>query len=72
MARSRLYQSRCLQVNTHFAAFFEIYKIHTPLHRSKLKILSKFVKDVAVCFRKFQKRFDEFDVSGALLKISQN
>ena len=25
-ARSRLYQSRFLQPNTHFAAFFEIYK----------------------------------------------
>ena len=26
-ARSRLYQSRFLQVNTHFEGFFEIYKI---------------------------------------------
>ena len=37
-ARSRLYQSRFLQPNTHFAAFSEIYKIHKPLHRSKFKI----------------------------------
>ena len=36
-ARSRLYQSRFLQPNTHFAGFFEIYKIHKPLHRSKIK-----------------------------------
>ena len=26
----------------HFSAFFEIYKIQTPLHRSKFKILAKF------------------------------
>ena len=31
-ARSRLYRRRFLQVNTHFAAFFEIYKISIPLH----------------------------------------
>ena len=33
-ARSRLYRSRFLQPNTHFAAFFEIYKIIIPSHRS--------------------------------------
>jgi len=26
----------------HFSAFFEIYKIQTPLHRSKFKILANF------------------------------
>jgi len=31
-----------LQPNSHFSAFFEIYKIITPLHRSKLKISAKF------------------------------
>ena len=34
-ARSRLYQSKILQPNTDFAAFFEIYKISNPLHQSK-------------------------------------
>ena len=42
-ARSRLYRSQILQVNTHFAAFFEIYKIDILLHRSKLNFLSKIV-----------------------------
>ena len=44
MARSRLYQQiqhRFLRPNIHFAAFFEIYKIRTPLHRSELKKLKK-------------------------------
>ena len=41
-ARSRLYRSRSLQPNTHVAAFFEIYNIQKPLHRSKFKILQKF------------------------------
>ena len=36
-ARSRLYRSRFLRPNTHFSAFFEIYKIHTPLHLSNLE-----------------------------------
>ena len=30
---SLLYQRRCLQPNTHFSAFFEIYKICNPSHR---------------------------------------
>ena len=37
-ARSLLHQSRFLRPNTHFSAFFETYKIHQPLHRSKFKI----------------------------------
>ena len=41
-ARSPLYQRRFLRPNTHFAAFFEIYKIQKPLHRSKRKILKNF------------------------------
>ena len=39
--RSRLYRSRFVQPNTHFLAFCEIYKIHTPSHRSKFKIFAK-------------------------------
>ena len=41
-ARSRLYRSRFLQPNTHFSAFFEIYKICNPSHRSDLKISANF------------------------------
>ena len=33
-ARSRLYQNRFLRPNTHFSAFFELYKIHKPSHRA--------------------------------------
>ena len=56
-ARSRLYQSRFLQPNTHFAAFSEIYKIHKPLHRSKFKICRIFaiVCNFSVNFRDFCK-----------------
>ena len=41
-ARSRLYRGRFLSVHFHFAEFFEIYKIVTPAHPSKLKISTKF------------------------------
>ena len=40
-ARSRLYRSRFLQPNTHFAAFFELYKICKPLHRLQFKNSAK-------------------------------
>ena len=43
-ARSRLYQRRFLRPNTHFSAFFEIYKICNPLHRSKLNKFRKFLQ----------------------------
>ena len=43
-ARSLLYRRRFLRPNTHFSAFFEIYKIQNPLHRSKPKISQKFTK----------------------------
>ena len=36
-ARSPLYRSRFLHPNTHFSAFFEIYKIFTLLHRFHLQ-----------------------------------
>ena len=34
----------CLNVFTHVLAFFEIYKICNPLHRSRFKILEKIVE----------------------------
>ena len=40
-ARSHLYRRRFLQPNTHFAAFFAIYRIYTLSHRSKLRNLAK-------------------------------
>ena len=40
-----------MQVNSHFAAFFKIYKIYTLLHRSELKSLEKIVQN----FQKFIK-----------------
>ena len=55
-ARSRLYQRRFLQQNTHFAAFFEIYKNCNPLHRSKLEKFRKFVN----IFGDFSKDFCNF------------
>ena len=45
-ARSRLDRRRFLRSNSHFAAFFKIYKIYTLMHRSELNInyfLEKFV-----------------------------
>ena len=40
-ARYRRHRSQSLQLNTHFAAFFEIYKSCILLHRSDLKISAK-------------------------------
>ena len=59
-ARSRLYRSRFLQPNTHFAAFFEIYKIIIPSHRSDLKIcrLKKICKK-SMNFRDFSQNSAE-------------
>ena len=56
-ARSRLYRSRFLQPNTHFAAFFEIFKIYKPVHLSIFKIsnlliFSNFCK-ISMNFRDF-------------------
>ena len=50
-ARSRLYRRRFLQPNTHFAAFFEIFKIYKPLHLSIFKICWLFLSQN---FAKFQ------------------
>ena len=60
-ARSRLDRRRSLQVNSHFAAFFKIYKIFTILRRSNLKIFENFVKNFVILkifsqnFKKFRK-----------------
>ena len=55
--RSLLYRSQISQPNTHFAAFFEIYKINILLHRFNLKILQKFSQTF---FRKMQKNVQIF------------
>ena len=52
-ARSRLYRSRFLQPNTHVSAFFEIYKICNPLHRSDLKTSHKKSPNVFVFLLSF-------------------
>ena len=54
--RSRLDRRRSLQVNSHFAAIFKIYKIFTILRRSNLKMLQKIVKK----FRDFKFFFTNF------------
>ena len=51
MAVSRLYRIRFLQPNTHFAAFFEIFKIIIPSHRSKFNILANFPQKVLEIFK---------------------
>ena len=45
-ARSRLYQRRFWPPNSHFAAFFKIYKICILLHQSVLNFLEKIVQNV--------------------------
>ena len=62
-ARSRLYRSRFLQPRPHFAAFFEIYQIIIPLHRSKFKKLQNFVENVCI-FLKFLLTFAVFSRAG--------
>ena len=54
-AFSRLYQRRFLRPNTHFSAFFEIYKIGIPLHRLNVKISAKFRKTFSHFFVNFLK-----------------
>ena len=43
-ARSLLYRNEILQPNTHWKAFFKLYKIITPLHRSDVKIQQNFAE----------------------------
>ena len=50
-ARSRLYRSRFLQPNTHFAALFEIYKNIISLHRSEFNTLANFRRKVFAIFK---------------------
>ena len=52
---AQLYRRRSLQVNIHFSAFFEIYKMCIPLHRSDLKISANFVKCFLQIFEDFAK-----------------
>ena len=47
-ARSRLDRRRSLQGNSHFSAFFKIYKIFTMLRRSNLKIFENFVNNLVI------------------------
>ena len=72
-ARFQLYRRRFLRPNTHFAAFFEIYKIYIPLHRSKFKNLAKshffqnfmkflgFLSNLNAFRRNFPEILSEFD-----------
>ena len=56
-ARSRLYRSQLLQVNTRWKALAEIYTMHlsrTPLHRS---LISKFSLKIAEVFADFETNF---------------
>ena len=46
-ARSRLYRSRLLQVNTRLRALDELYKIYVLLHRSDISISATIVQKFA-------------------------
>ena len=56
-ARSPLYRSRFLRPRYHFSAFFEIYKIYIPSHRSKLKTVAKNRNKICWFFRKKSAKF---------------
>ena len=79
-ARSRLYRSRFLQPNTHFAALFEIYKNIIPSHRSEFNILANFHRKVLAIFKISSKILIFFtifigsctDFDGNFLGISPN
>ena len=51
-ARSRLYKNEILQENMRLTAFFNLYKMCTLLHRSKLKILAKIRFEFSAIFIK--------------------
>ena len=53
-ARSLLYQRGFLRPNIHFSAFFEIYKIQNPLHRSKPKFSQNFTKTFSIFCQNFE------------------
>ena len=75
--RSRLYQRRFLQPNSHFSAFFKIYKIFRILRRSNLKILQNFVKIFGIFkknlqnFKKKSNFFEKFENFEKFLKITK-
>ena len=48
-ARSLPYRRGFLRPNTHFSAFFAIYKIKNPSHRSKLKFSQNFTESFSKC-----------------------
>ena len=64
-ARSPLYRSRFLRPRYHFAAFFEIYKMYIPSHRSKLNFYCKISDESLLIFSKkstFHIKFDVFRI----------
>ena len=64
-ARSPLYRSRFLRPRYHFAAFFEIYKMYIPSHRSKFNFYCKISDEILLIFSKkstFHIKFDVFRV----------
>ena len=63
-ARSRLDRSRSWQVNSHFSAFFKIYKICIILRRSSLKIFENFVKKFVI-LKKLSQIFEIFEIRAA-------
>ena len=67
-ARSRLYQHRSWPPNSHFAAFFKIYKICILLHRSELKFLEKIIQN----FQKFCKFCENIEILKKNMIFSQN
>ena len=62
-ARSRLYQRRFSRPNTHFSAFFEIYKNIIPLHRSKFNNLANSRRTVFAIFKNSSKILIFFTIS---------
>ena len=70
-ARSRLYQRRSWPPNSHFSAFFKIYKIFTILRRSNLEIFENFInifvilkknnKILQIIFKIFDKFLENLD-----------
>ena len=78
-ARSRLYRSRILQVNTRWKALNEIYKIYILLQHFAFKIQPNFVKLFRI-FCKFilkkslifPRRLQTFQNSQILMKILRN
>ena len=70
-ARSRLYRSRCLQVNTRFKPLDEMYEIYELLHRSAFKNSDKFrqtfshfyrfIFEISLMFSNFRPNLTNFD-----------